>query len=88
MIYPEQSRAARAWLSWGQQELADRAKISLSTVRDFELGKRKPIRNNLDAMQAALEHGGLRFLFTDEGEAAGIALGDTRTPLPQNLNLP
>ena len=78
MISPEQSRAARGWLNWNQQELADRAKISLSTVRDFELGKRMPIRNNLDAMQQALEAGGIRLVFTDNGEAAGVVLSDAR----------
>jgi ribosome-binding protein aMBF1 (putative translation factor) len=78
MISPEQSRAARGWLGWNQQGLADRAKISLSTVRDFETGKRAPIRNNLDAMQEALEAGGVRLVFTDEGEPAGILARDAR----------
>ena len=83
MISPEQCRAARSWLGWNQQELAERAKISLSTVRDFELGKRRPITNNLDAMQEALEAGGIRLLFTDEGEAAGILARDARLDAAQ-----
>ncbi len=47
MISPEQSRAARGWLDWSQEELAKRANVSLSTVRDFEKGRRVPIGNNL-----------------------------------------
>ena len=61
MISAEQSRAARAWLDWSQDDLAKRAKVSLSTVRDFEKGRRVPIRNNLAAMRMALEAEGMRF---------------------------
>ena len=39
-LTPEQCRAARAWLDWSQNDLADAANISLSTVRDFEKGRR------------------------------------------------
>ena len=58
---PEQVRAARNWLAWTQAELAERAKVGLSTVKDYEGGKRTPIANNLDAIQKALEKAGVRF---------------------------
>ena len=58
---PEQCRAARAWLAWSQTELATRANVGLSTVKDYERGERKPIPNNLEAMQRALEKAGIRF---------------------------
>lgn len=58
---PEQCRAARNWLAWTQAELADRANVGLSTVKDYEGGKRTPIANNLEAMQKALEAGGIGF---------------------------
>ena len=58
---PEQIRAARSWLAWTQAELAARAKVGLSTVKDYESGKRTPIANNLEAMQRALEEAGIRF---------------------------
>jgi DNA-binding transcriptional regulator YiaG len=61
---PEQSRAARAWLDWAQDELAAKASVSLSTVRDFEKGRRVPIANNLGAMRAALESAGIAFVDT------------------------
>ncbi len=63
---PEQCRVARAWLDWSQQDLAKRAKVSLSTVADFEKRRRTPIPNNLVAMQAALEKAGIEF--TNGGE--------------------
>ncbi|WP_253397066.1 helix-turn-helix domain-containing protein [Methylorubrum extorquens] len=66
----EQSRAARGWLDWGQQELASAAGVSLSTVRDFEKGRREPIPATLSAMRAALEAQGIVFL--NDGEALGI----------------
>jgi transcriptional regulator with XRE-family HTH domain len=58
---PEQVRAARNWLAWTQAELADKANVGLSTVKDYESGKRKPIANNLEAIQRALEEGGIKF---------------------------
>lgn len=70
-MLPEQSRAARAWLDWSQEELAAKASVSLSTVRDFEKGRREPIPNNLAAMRAALESAGIDFV--DDGGTLGIA---------------
>jgi transcriptional regulator with XRE-family HTH domain len=58
---PEQARAARSWLGWTQAELAKRAVVGLSTVKDYESGNRTPIRNNLEAIKKALEKAGMRF---------------------------
>jgi ribosome-binding protein aMBF1 (putative translation factor) len=63
MIAPEQSRAARAWLDWSQEDLARKAQVSLSTIRDFEKGRRTPIKNNLDAIRLALEMAGVSLLY-------------------------
>jgi transcriptional regulator with XRE-family HTH domain len=76
MLSPEQSRAARAWLDWSQEELAKRANVGLGTVRQFEKGHRTPISNNLDAMRRAIEVAGVRLLFDADGRATGIALGE------------
>jgi ribosome-binding protein aMBF1 (putative translation factor) len=73
---PEQSRAARGWLGWSQQDLANRANVGLSTVRDFEAGRRQPIANNLVAMTLALERAGIHLVFGPKGDAAGIAWND------------
>jgi DNA-binding transcriptional regulator YiaG len=65
---PEQCRAARAWLNWPQDALAKAASVGVSTVRDFEAGRREPTRNNLTAMRVALEEGGVSF-FEDHKES-------------------
>jgi transcriptional regulator with XRE-family HTH domain len=75
MLTPEQSRAARGWLDWSQQDLADRAHVSLSTVRDFEKGRRSPIANNLDALQRAINAGGVQMVYR-KGKPIGIAIMD------------
>jgi transcriptional regulator with XRE-family HTH domain len=69
---PEQCRAARAWLGWTQQELARRAGVGLSTVRDFEKGERTPISQNLAAIRRAIEGAGIRLKFGENGEPMGI----------------
>jgi transcriptional regulator with XRE-family HTH domain len=74
---PEQSRAARGWLGWSQTELAKRASVSLSTVRDFETGVRTPIANNLAAMRGAIEEAGVRLAFDPAGKPTGITVAVT-----------
>jgi DNA-binding transcriptional regulator YiaG len=69
---PEQCRAARGWLDWSQDDLASAANVSLSTVRDFEKGRRVPIANNLAAMKAALEAKGIGFV--DNSETSGVSV--------------
>ena len=64
---PEQCRSARAWLAWSQGELAKAAGVGLSTLKDFEAGKREPVANNRKAIQAVLEREGIGF---------SLALGD------------
>lgn len=73
MITREQSRAARALKDWSQPELAKASGVSISTVRDFETGKRSPIGNNLAAIRAALEAAGIIFI-EENGEGPGVRL--------------
>ena len=84
-IMPEQCRAARAWLGWTQDDLAKRAGIGQSTVKDFEKGgPRKPIPNNRAAIQRAFADAGIACVFSEDGAAAGISwTGGTRDGLTQ-----
>ncbi|WP_293802243.1 helix-turn-helix transcriptional regulator [uncultured Bosea sp.] len=59
MITPAQCRAARALLDWSQQDLAKAAHLGLSTIRDFEKGRRVPTHNNLQGIKLALEEAGV-----------------------------
>lgn len=68
---PEQIRAGRALLDWTQAQAAEAASVSLSTVKDFEAGRRAPTRASLDAMQAALEAAGVEFT---GGDTPGVRL--------------
>jgi len=66
MITPAQSRAARALLDWTQEDLAKAAHLGLSTIRDFEKGRRTPTHNNLLGIKTALESAGIVFLRQEE----------------------
>jgi DNA-binding transcriptional regulator YiaG len=80
MLTPEQCRAARGWLDWSQDDLAKLAHVSLSTVRDFEKGRRTPIANNLKALRRAIEAAGVQLVLR-RGEPVGIAIFD---PQPEH----
>lgn len=70
-ISPAQCRAARAMLNWSQEELARKAQLARATIADFEREVRKPIINNLIAIQNALEIGGIEFI-TNQGSGEGV----------------
>lgn len=67
---PEQVRAARSLLGWSQQNLAEKASVAVSTVADFERGKRNLVANNAFAIRQALEAAGI--LFTETGVSHGF----------------
>lgn len=73
---PEQCRAARAWLQLSQEGLAEAASVGVSTVRDFEAGRRAPIASTLAAMKAALEAAGIEFFYDEK--TCGIACADKK----------
>ena len=71
--------------------MAAKANVALSTVRDFEKGRRVPIDNNIVAMEKALAEAGV-FPVVQEGEPAGIRFSprikerDTYLPTLQLLS--
>lgn len=76
MLLSGQIRAGRALLDWSQQTLADQSGVSLATVRRIE-SERGPERStvpNRDAIQRALEKGGIVFLPKDAAGGAGVRL--------------
>lgn len=56
------SRAARGLLDWSQADLAREAKVGVSTIADFERGRRVPMGNNMAAIEAAFARAGIEFL--------------------------
>jgi transcriptional regulator with XRE-family HTH domain len=70
-ISAAQCRAARALVKMTQARLADAASVSKSVVVDFENDHRIPNRNNLAAIQRALEDAGVDFI---NGGSPGVRL--------------
>ena len=58
-LTPEQCRAARGLLDWTQEELAEAAAVSRSTVRDFEKGRHDLSRISATQITAAFEQAGV-----------------------------
>jgi transcriptional regulator with XRE-family HTH domain len=70
-ISPAQCRAARALLDMHQATLAAAANVSRNLIVGFEKARRMPGRNNLAAIQRALEEAGVEFT---NGRTPGVRL--------------
>lgn len=65
MLTPEQCRAARAWLDWSREDLAEKAGLSPGTVTGFELQTTEPKFKTVQLLRKALMAGGVEFI--DDG---------------------
>jgi DNA-binding XRE family transcriptional regulator len=65
-VTPAQCRAARGLLAWNQADLADNARVSVVTIRNFENEKSNPQRATIEVMRRAFETAGVKFV--DDGE--------------------
>jgi predicted transcriptional regulator len=79
MITSAQCRAARGLLDWTQQELADRARVGVVTVRQFEAGDVTPRRSTLQVIQHAFESAGVA-LIEGDGGGPGVRLDKPDKP--------
>ena len=73
MITARQSRAARALLGWTQQELADKALVSLTALKRLESEKDLRVYESTeDQVRQLFEDAGITFLRSDKGEGVLI----------------
>ena len=73
MITARQSRAARALLGWTQQELADKALVSLTALKRLESEKNLRVYESTeDQVRRVFENAGITFLHSDKGEGVLI----------------
>ena len=76
MISSDQIRAAKAILRWSGEELAQRAGVSLSTIRRVESSVGVPEAQNMKTLvsiKRALEEGGVEFVGTPD-DRPGVRL--------------
>jgi|SRR5687768_910592 transcriptional regulator with XRE-family HTH domain len=73
-LMPQQCRAARGLLDWTQEELAERAGVSRSTVRGFENGQHELHRGSAAVIRGALEAAGVILIDADDKAGAGVRL--------------
>ncbi|MXQ08914.1 helix-turn-helix domain-containing protein [Alphaproteobacteria bacterium GH1-50] len=73
MITARQSRAARALLGWTQQQLADKALVSLTALKRLESEKDLRVYESTeDQVRRVFEDAGITFLHSDKGEGVLI----------------
>jgi transcriptional regulator with XRE-family HTH domain len=90
-LTPEQCRAGRGLVDWTQEELADRAGVSRSTVRDFEKGRHELHRASAAVIRTAFETAGVVLIDPQDGLGPGVRLANGRAehevaakrPLPE-----
>lgn len=78
MITSRQIRAARALLGWSQQQLADKAIVSLNAVTRLEKGRVNSRRSTIDAIEKTLTKAGVEFLPAGE-RGEGVRMKSPRT---------
>lgn len=67
-LTPGQVRAARGYLGWSAEQLAEEAGVSFSTVRRVETPGERGVRaQSLSAIRTALERAGIRFAVDRDG---------------------
>jgi predicted transcriptional regulator len=83
MVTLREIQATRALLGWSQQQLADKAIVSLNAVTRLERGEVDPRLSTLTALQKALSKAGIEFL-SELGQGEGVRLIQKNPDLPQD----
>lgn len=86
-ITPAQCRAARSLLDCDQGRLATTAGLGLSTIVDFERGRRAVSEKATAAIRTALETAGVEFI-PENGGGAGVRLRKSRPAISDEAAIP
>jgi transcriptional regulator with XRE-family HTH domain len=78
MITSRQVRAARAFLGWTQEKLADKAVVALTALKRLESDPLKVREDTCHRVRRALQAAGIAFVDLDHGE--GVMLIRNRPP--------
>jgi transcriptional regulator with XRE-family HTH domain len=73
-LTPAQCRAARGLVAWTQEQLAEQAGVSRSTVRDFETGRHELHRASAAVIRAAFERAGILLIEPEGDLGPGVRL--------------
>lgn len=76
MITSEQVKAARSILGWSQGELAERAKLSIQTIKRMESipGELRGDPENVDTVERILVSSGILLIHADAKGGPGVRL--------------
>ena len=72
LIYPNQCRAARELLGWKQSDLSDKIGLTLSTIGNFERGKRDLRLDSMRKLNEAFTKAGI--IFIDDDQNLGVLI--------------
>ena len=76
ILTPALCRAARGFLDWTQNDLAERSGISRSTIRDYEANRHAAHRATQAQLRLAFEDGGIAFVSVKAGGLAVCSIGE------------
>jgi predicted transcriptional regulator len=79
LISAAQCRGARGLLEISQTQLAKAARLSLSTIVDFEKSRRQVSNDAVRGIKAALEYAGVEFI-EENGGGPGVRLRKRHWP--------
>ncbi|MBP2290952.1 helix-turn-helix transcriptional regulator [Azospirillum rugosum] len=74
LLTPGQCRAARGFLDWTQDDLAERAGLSRSTVRDFEKGRHDLQPGSAQQIVRTFEEAGVKLIPACAENGPGVCM--------------
>lgn len=74
MLTPAQLRAARAFLGWTREMLAEKSGVPAITIKQFENGQTDPRLTTVHKLRRAVERAGLIVIDQDDEAGPGLRL--------------